>query len=187
MALRIQFADFDDPALETFLEAHLADMAHHSPTESQYALDLAALKKPTVRLWVGLYEQTIAGTCALTFLTPGHEELKSMRTEPAFRGQGVASQLLRHVLADATARNVSRVSLETGSMNFFAPARELYAKIGFKQCQPFGEYRDDPHSVYMTLNLQEAGSPTFLVEPTGKPAGGDGQQPEYRCDVPERR
>ena len=154
MTLNIHLADFDDPALRTFLEEHLADMAPHSPQESQHALDLSALRQPTVQLWVAWKEQRIAGTCALAVLTPGHEELKSMRTNPDFRGQGVASQLLRHALANARERKVARISLETGSMEFFAPARALYKKHGFDQCQPFGSYVEDPHSHYMTRTLQ---------------------------------
>jgi putative acetyltransferase len=127
-------ADFEDPALENFLRAHLADMAPESPEESQHALDMPALRQPGVRLWVAMYERRIAGTCALAVLEPGHEELKSMRTEPELRGQGIASQLLNHVLADARARHVRRISLETGSMGFFAPARALYARHGFEPC-----------------------------------------------------
>ena len=154
MTLDIHLADFDDPALSTFLEEHLADMAPHSPLESQHALDLSALRQPTVQLWVAWKEQRIAGTCALAVLTPGHEELKSMRTNPDFRGQGVASQLLRHAMANARERKVARISLETGSMQFFAPARALYKKHGFDQCQPFGSYIEDPHSHYMTRSLK---------------------------------
>lgn len=154
MTLNIHLADFDDPALSTFLEEHLADMAPHSPLESQHALDLSALRQPTVQLWVAWKEQRIAGTCALAVLTPGHEELKSMRTNPDFRGQGIASQLLRHALANARGRKVARISLETGSMEFFVPARALYKKHGFDQCRPFGSYIEDPHSHYMTRTLQ---------------------------------
>jgi putative acetyltransferase len=152
----IQLADFRDPALEVFLRAHLADMAPESPEESQHALDIAGLRQPGVRLWVASHEQRIAGTCALAVLEPGHEELKSMRTEPEMRGRGVASQLLHHVLADARARHVRRISLETGSMDFFAPARALYARHGFDSCPPFGSYKEDPHSSYMTRALTPA-------------------------------
>jgi putative acetyltransferase len=153
MMLTIRPADFDDPALSIFLKGHLRDMAPHSPTESQHALDLTALQKPTVRLWVAWHDGKIAGTCALTTLTPDHEELKSMRTDPRLRGQGVAKRLLQHVLADATARDVKRISLETGSTEFFAPARALYARSGFSPCQPFGPYSEDPYSSYMTRSL----------------------------------
>ncbi|MHA7278193.1 GNAT family N-acetyltransferase [Arthrobacter sp. MDT2-2] len=156
MTCTIQLADFEDPALEIFLRAHLADMAPESPEESQHALDMPALRQPGVRLWVALYERRIAGTCALAVLEPGHEELKSMRTEPELRGQGIASKLLNHVLADARARDVGRISLETGSMGFFAPARALYARHGFEPCPPFGSYTGDPHSSYMTRAVAPA-------------------------------
>lgn len=153
MTLQIQLANFDEPALRVFLEAHLADMAPHSPLESQHAFDLSALQQPTVQLWVAWKDHRIVGTCALAELAPGHEELKSMRTTPELRGQGIASQLLCHVLGTARVRGVERISLETGSMEFFAPARALYKKHGFEQCQPFGSYAEDAHSCYMTRNL----------------------------------
>lgn len=73
-----------------------------------------------------------------------------MRTDPARRGEGIASALLEHVLADARSRGVTRISLETGATAFFAPARALYRRAGFDACPPFGSYRDDPHSVFMT-------------------------------------
>ena len=151
MSLLIRLADFDDPALRAFLQAHLADMAPQSPIDSQHALDLTALRQPNVRLWVAWKYKRIAGTCGLTALSPDHEELKSMRTEPAFRGQGIASHLLRCALADAAQRKVERVSLETGSMDFFAAARSLYERHGFQTCQPFGDYVEDPNSVYLAL------------------------------------
>lgn len=156
MSLQIERADFSDLRLGSFLQAHLDDMAPTAPAESRHALDLDALQVPQVRLWVALAGDAIAGTAALaagTTLDPGHEELKSMRTDPARRGQGVASALLQHTLADARLRQVRRVSLETGTMAFFGPARALYAKAGFKPCPPFGSYVEDPNSVYMTLEL----------------------------------
>lgn len=156
MTCTIHLADFEDPALEVFLRAHLADMAPVSPKESQHALDMTALQRPGVKLWVAWHERRVAGTCALAVLAPDHEELKSMRTEPELRGRGIASKLLNHVLADARSRGVSRISLETGSMDFFAPARALYARHGFEPCAPFGSYIEDPHSSYMTRTVVTA-------------------------------
>ena len=153
MTVRIDRADFEDPDLETFLQAHLDDLAPTAPAESRHALDLDALRRPTVRLWVAHEGSDIVGSGALAALEPGHEELKSMRTHPARRGKGIASRLLDHLLADARFRDVRRVSLETGSMDFFAPARALYGKAGFVHCPPFGTYPNDPNSVYMTLRL----------------------------------
>ncbi|QSF57345.1 GNAT family N-acetyltransferase [Nocardioides sp. zg-1228] len=151
--MEITRADFDDPRLAAFLRAHLDDLAPTAPPESRHALDLAALRGDGVRLWVGTDDGAIVGTAALAALGDGHEELKSMRTEPRVRGTGVASRLLAHALADARARGVGRVSLETGSMEFFAPARRFYARAGFVPCPPFASYADDPLSCFMTLVL----------------------------------
>jgi putative acetyltransferase len=151
--MRIDRADFEDPALEIFLQDHLDDLAPTAPVESRHALNIAALQLPTVRLWVARDGSDILGMAALTALEPGYEELKSMRTHPARRGEGIASRLLDHLLADARARAVRRISLETGSMDFFAPARALYAKTGFIPCPPFGGYSNDPNSTFMTFTL----------------------------------
>ena len=147
-------ADFADPALATFLQEHLDDMEPTAPPESRHALDLSALQAPDVRLWVATDDDGIVGTAALARVGPGHEEVKSMRTAPRARGRGVASALLAHVVADAGSRGVERLSLETGSMEFFAPARALYARAGFEPCEPFGTYVEDPNSVFMTMSLQ---------------------------------
>lgn len=153
MTIEIDAADFADPRLTEFLQAHLDDMAPTAPAESRHALDLAGLRAPGVRLWVAHDGPDIVGTAALAAIEPGHEEIKSMRTDPARRGEGIAARLLDHVLADATRRGVRRVSLETGSMDFFAPARALYARAGFTTCSPFGGYTEDPHSTFLTRAL----------------------------------
>lgn len=104
-------------------------------------------------MWVARDGHTVIGTVALARLSNDHDELKSMRTAPARRGGGIASQLLNHALQDARHRGVRKVSLETGSMEFFAPARAFYRKAGFIECPPFGTYTHDPNSVFMTLAL----------------------------------
>ncbi|OYO20507.1 GNAT family N-acetyltransferase [Enemella evansiae] len=148
----ISRADFGDPALRSFLQAHLDDLAPTAPAESRHALELGELQKDGIRLWVALRAGVLVGTGALAALEPGHEELKSMRTDPAHRGAGIASALLRVLLADARGRGIERISLETGSMEFFAPARRLYARHGFVECDPFGGYVEDPNSTYLTLS-----------------------------------
>lgn len=152
MSISIEPAEFGNPALAEFLQAHLDDLEPTAPPESRHALDMAALQSPAVRLWVAV-EGGIVGTGALVDLEPGHAEIKSMRTDPACRGRGVARQLLDFMLDDAQARGVHRISLETGSMDYFAPARALYASAGFATCPPFGPYREDPHSTYMSIDL----------------------------------
>lgn len=153
MTLTLDRADLDDPRLAVFLRAHLDDMEPTAPAESRHALDLRGLRGPGVRLWVAYDGETLVGTGALAPVEPRHEELKSMRTDPLRRGQGVARRILDHLLRDARSREVRRVSLETGSMDFFAPARALYLAAGFDYCGPFGGYEDDPNSVFLTTLL----------------------------------
>ena len=93
------------------------------------------------------------GFGALKQLDAAQGELKSMRTSPAYLRQGVAEALLRHLIDHARDLGLVRLSLETGSPQAFAPARQLYERYGFKECAPFGDYTEDPYSVFMTLSL----------------------------------
>ncbi|MDF0528705.1 GNAT family N-acetyltransferase [Tsukamurella sp. 8F] len=152
--IRVVDADLADETLVEFLSAHLADMAPTAPAASRHALDVAALRAPGVRMWVAQApDDELLGTVALVPIDGGHDELKSMRTAPAARERGVGRALALHALDDARARGLTRVSLETGSMAFFAPARALYRAVGFVECDPFGTYRHDPNSVFMTVEL----------------------------------
>lgn len=152
-SLRIVADDLSGPEVAAFLEEHLQDMRAVSPPESRHALDLDGLRRPEVTFWTAWDDRLLAGCAALKELDARHGEVKSMRTAPRCQGRGVASQLLRHVLDEAVRRGYRRLSLETGSMGFFEPARRLYAKFGFRPCAPFGAYREDPNSVFMTLAL----------------------------------
>ncbi|MCW2834354.1 MAG: family acetyltransferase [Nocardioides sp.] len=153
MQLRMERADFDDPRFAAFLQAHLDETEPTAPVESRHALDLTDLRATHIRVWVALDGDDLVGSCALAGVEEGHEELKSMRTDPARRGQGVGTYVLEHLVEDARSRGVTRVSLETGSMEFFAPARSFYARAGFVPCGPFGAYVEDPYSVFMTRSL----------------------------------
>jgi putative acetyltransferase len=149
----------DDPtsaAVGPLLLEHLADMYATSPPESVHALDADALNHPSVVFFTAKDDGVVLGCGALKELSAREAEIKSMRTTPAARGRGVASVLLDRILAEARARDYATVSLETGSQDFFAPARALYAKFGFTECGPFGDYQADPLSVYMTLVLAPA-------------------------------
>lgn len=147
------------PEIAAMLAAHLADMQATSPPESVHALDLTALRQPDIRFW-SLWHQsditepaTLAGCIALKQLDADHAEIKSTRVDTKFRGQGCGRQLVEHVLAEAKKSGLKRVSLETGSMAFFQPARALYKQFGFAECPPFADYTEDPNSVFMTLAL----------------------------------
>lgn len=124
-----------------------------SSPESVHALDVTGLVDPAVTVWTLWDDERVLGCAALRELSPVEGEIKSMRTAPVARGQGVATRLLGHLLAAARQRGYERVSLETGSQEFFAPARRLYARHGFVGCPPFGDYRPDPNSTFLSLTL----------------------------------
>lgn len=148
--------DLADERVLRLLTDHLDDMFATSPPESVHALDVSGLAAPEVTFWTIADGDDLVGCVALKELDSWHGELKSMRTDAASRGRGLGARLLEHVLAEAARRGYRRVSLETGSQDFFAPARTLYAKYGFRECGPFGDYSLDPHSVFMTLELDAA-------------------------------
>jgi putative acetyltransferase len=150
----IQPGDLADARVLRLLDDHLTDMFATSPAESVHALDVSGLAVPEVTFWTIVDGDDLVGCVALKELDPEHGELKSMRTDAAARGRGLGARLLDHVLAECRRRGYRRVSLETGSQEFFRPARTLYAKYGFRECGPFGDYRLDPNSVFMTLELE---------------------------------
>ncbi|MGO4190531.1 GNAT family N-acetyltransferase [Arthrobacter sp. YAF17] len=157
--------DRDSPGradVEQLLSEHLADMFATSPAESVHALDPAALSGPDVAFWTAREDSGVLGCGALKLLEPGESktkqgEIKSMRTAAHARGRGIATLLLAHILAEARRCGYHRLYLETGSQDFFAPARRLYQRHGFSVCPPFAGYGEDPNSVYMTLDLGPAG------------------------------
>jgi len=152
----------DDPTrgdVHQLLSEHLADMFATSPAESVHALDHSALSAPSITFWTAREDGDLLGCGALKLLdtAPGAArdgEIKSMRTTAGARGRGVATLLLGHILEDARARKLERIYLETGTEEYFAPARRLYARNGFTECAPFADYTLDPHSVFMELRLQ---------------------------------
>ncbi|KMS84286.1 GNAT family N-acetyltransferase [Prauserella rugosa] len=151
--LAIVVDDLSGPAVVAFLDDHVRQMRAISPEGSSHALDLDGLRPPDVTVWSVLDGDDVVGCGALKVLGGGEGELKSMRTAPERARSGIASALLRHILADAAARGLTRVSLETGSTEFFLPARRLYERFGFTYCDPFADYVPDPHSVFMTRKV----------------------------------
>lgn len=151
--LDLRLDDLSDPRIADFLEDHLRDMRATSPPESVHALDLDGLRRPEIAFWSAWDAGTLVGCGALKRLDAAHAELKSMRVAASRRRGGIATSILVHLLAEARRAGYRRVSLETGSMAFFAPAHALYERHGFVRCEPFGDYRPDPNSVFMTLAL----------------------------------
>ncbi|HJW43581.1 MAG TPA: GNAT family N-acetyltransferase [Geothrix sp.] len=151
--MRILRDDLSGPEVRALLAEHLQNMHSISPPESVHALDLDGLRRPDITFWTVWEGRELLGCGALRELDAAHGEVKSMRTAQAHRGRGVARAMLEHILAEARARGYGRLSLETGAQAAFEPARRLYASHGFEPCAPFGEYRPDPNSVFMTREL----------------------------------
>lgn len=143
-------------AIEQFLLAHLDDMRSVSPPESKHALDLAGLQASDVTFWTA-YEQEKPIACgALKQLSKTQAEIKSMRVDEKQRGMGLGTKMLSHIIHEAKQQQYQTLVLETGSMAFFESARQLYLKHGFVYCPPFADYKEDPHSVFMKLDLTKS-------------------------------
>jgi putative acetyltransferase len=141
------------PDVRQLLATHLAFAHSPTPPEDRHALDVDGLCQPTVKFFSFRRDGVLLAVGALQRLDPDHAEVKSMHTVAAARGQGIGRRMLEHLIAVAREAGCKRVSLETGSMVEFAPARALYASAGFALCEPFGRYRASPNSTYMTLYL----------------------------------
>lgn len=150
---RIVPGDLTDPRIIELLEHHVTTALAQSPRESCHAFDVCGLQRPEVSFWAAWDGEGLLGVGALMDRGDGHGEVKSMHTAAAARGRGVGDAMVRHIVADARRRGFVRLSLETGSMDYFAAARRLYARHGFVECPPFGEYKSDPNSVFLTLDL----------------------------------
>jgi putative acetyltransferase len=151
--ISIQLDDPDSADVQQLLDEHLADMRATSPAESVHALDRSALRKPEIAFWTVREDGVLLGCGALKHLAADQCEIKSMRTVPAARGRGIAASLLGHIMTEARGRGYRNLYLETGSDEFFAPARRLYARHGFGECEPFADYVLDPNSVFMQLRF----------------------------------
>jgi putative acetyltransferase len=149
----IKVDDLAGPEIQRLLQEHLDSMYSLSPPESVHALDLEALRGPDITFWSVWDANDLLGCGALNELDPFHGEINSMRTAVAHRRKGVAKRLLEYIIDEARRRGYERLSLETGSMAAFEPARNLYAAFGFKYCDPFADYVPDPNSSFMTLDL----------------------------------
>lgn len=149
----IKVDDLTGAEIYELLQEHLQSMAFHSPPESIHALDIEALRQPEITFWTAWDTGQLLGCGALKELDAQHGEIKSMRTSSRHLRKGVAKNLLRHIIEEAKRRGYHRLSLETGSMDAFEPARNLYAHFGFTDCEPFADYVEDPYSVFMTREL----------------------------------
>ena len=152
--MRIQESGLDDPRVIALLERHLVSARAETAAGSAHALDLSGLKAPEIRFWSAWEGEAVLGVGALKRLNAVHGEVKSMHTAEAARRRGVGAAMLAWIIAAAGEQGLVRLSLETGSWAYFAPARALYARHGFIECAPFADYRPDPNSVFMSRTLK---------------------------------
>ena len=151
--MEIRIDDLSGPEIAALLTEHLECMAQVSPPESRHALDLGQLRRPEITMWSAWVGQQLAGCGALKQIDPTHGEVKSMRTATTHLRQGVASRLLQRITSEARNRGYRRLSLETGAMPYFEPARSLYRKAGFEECEAFVGYKPDPNSIFFTRQI----------------------------------
>jgi putative acetyltransferase len=152
--IRITEGDFNDPRVTDLLRIHFTTARAQTAPGSAHALDVAGLQAPDITFWAIWDAETLLGVGALKRLSAEHGEIKSMHTAESARRKGAGSAMLGHIIEAARACGMSRLTLETGSWDYFRPARALYARHGFVECPPFGDYVLDPNSVFMSLELK---------------------------------
>lgn len=141
------------PDLALLFDRHTADMHAETPPESIYMMDKGALAAPDIRFFVLREDGRPLAMGAIKGIDATHAEIKSMHVLAEARGRGLSKRMLEHLIAAAQGDGFARLSLETGIQSTFIAARALYARAGFADCGPFGDYALDPNSVYMTKVL----------------------------------
>ncbi|CAG7652531.1 GNAT family N-acetyltransferase [Paenibacillus allorhizosphaerae] len=151
--MEIKIDDLTGSKVIALISEHLNGMLENTPPESIHALNLDGLKRPEITFWSAWEQDELLGCGALKELDGTHGEVKSMRTSSLHLRKGVARKIIEHIVTVAKERGYQRLSLETGSMESFEPARKLYESVGFQYCKPFSNYIEDPYSVFMTKEL----------------------------------
>lgn len=151
--IEIRPDDLTSPEMAALITTHARTMLAASPPESCHFLPIDGLRHPSITVWSLWDDGELLGCGALRDLGDGTGEIKSMHTREVARGRGLGRQMLEHILEEARRRAYSALFLETGSMDAFLPARGLYLRYGFAACGPFGDYAEDPHSLFMRLSL----------------------------------
>ena len=154
LPMRIIIDDLHHPAVHALLNEHLQNMQELSPPDSVHALNLEKLRGPGITFWTAWEDDLLLGCGALKELDQKHGEVKSMRTPIAHRRKGAGRAILAHIIEVARVRGYERHSLETGAAEAFKPAHRLYESFGFTYCGPFGDYKEDQNSVFMSLGLE---------------------------------
>ena len=145
--------NFDDPEVNELLKKHFIELRSVSPERSTHVLDIPGLKVPSIKFWSLWENEKLIGSGALKFLDENHGEFKSIRIADKFRKNGLGSKIIDHLINEAKKLNIKKISVETGSVDFFSSARKLFKKCGFEQCEPFAHYKKDTNSCYFSLDI----------------------------------
>jgi putative acetyltransferase len=157
--MQIIEGDFSDPRVVDLVRTHFARARAETAAGSAHVLDLGGLGAAGISFWTTWESGVLLGCGALKRLSAEHGEVKSMFTAPSQRRQGAGSAMLRHLIATARTRAMSRLSLETGTWDYFHPAHAFYLSHGFVACEPFADYVLDPNSLFLSLDLRNAEAP----------------------------
>ncbi len=145
--------NFDDPQVNDLLNKHFVELRTVSPQGSTHVLDILGLKHESIRFWSLWENNELIGCGAIKFLDEKHGEFKSIRVADKYRRSGAGEKIIFHLINQAKQIGINKLSIETGAGEFFAPARKLFKKFGFKTCKPFAHYKDDPNSCYFSLDF----------------------------------
>ena len=146
--------NFDHPEVNELLKKHFIELRSVSPEGSTHVLEISGLKVPSIKFWSLWKNEKLIGCGALKFLDKSHGEFKSIRIADKFRKNGLGIKIIDHLINEAKKLNIKKISVETGSGNFFSPARKLFKKFGFETCEPFAHYKKDPNSCYFSLDIK---------------------------------
>ena len=142
--------NFDNPKVHELLSKHFVELRAASPEGSAHVLDIPGLKVSSIKFWSLWQDENLIGCGALKFLDESHGEFKSIRIHDKFRNKGYGINVINHLINEAKKLKIKKLSIETGAGGFFLPARKLFKKCEFEECQPFAHYKKDINSVYFT-------------------------------------
>ena len=145
--------NFDNTEVNELLIKHFVELRAASPEGSAHVLDIPGLKVKSIKFWSLWDDEKLIGCGALKFLDQAHGEFKSIRIHDNFRKQGQGINVINHLINEAKKLNIKRISIETGAGDFFIPARKLFKRTGFSECEPFAHYKVDINSVYLTKKI----------------------------------
>tara|TARA_A100001011_G_C14021153_1_gene719508 strand:+ start:151 stop:606 length:456 start_codon:yes stop_codon:yes gene_type:complete len=145
--------NFDNLEVNQLLKKHFIELRSVSSEGSTHVLDIEGLQDKSIKFWSIYENDKLIGCGALKFLDTMHGELKSIRVADSFKKKGYGKKIIKVLIEKSRQLNIKKISVETGSGEFFLPARKLFKNSGFKECKPFSHYVDDPNSCYMSLNL----------------------------------